>query len=173
MNAWRDAWTEKGYQNTRALKETNKLTKQFALADIFELYQNVLKEKGLIDFADMILEAIRLIEENDIVRMSLAEMYQFVMIDEFQDTNDAQMRLINGILSVNTENPNIFAVGDDDQSIYKFQGANIKNIRDFHDIYADTRLIILEKNYRSRHEIIEHSRRVVQSQSSAIESIFP
>lgn len=69
----------------------------------------------------MILEAIRLIETNDIVRMSLAETYQFIMIDEFQDTNEAQMRLINSILSVNTENPNVFAVGDDDQSIYKFQ----------------------------------------------------
>jgi DNA helicase-2/ATP-dependent DNA helicase PcrA len=69
----------------------------------------------------MILEAIGLIENNEVVRMSLAETYQFVMIDEFQDTNEAQMRLINNILSVNTENPNIFAVGDDDQSIYKFQ----------------------------------------------------
>ena len=68
----------------------------------------------------MILEAIGLIENNEVVRMSLAETYQFVMIDEFQDTNEAQMRLINNILSVNTENPNIFAVGDDDQSIYKF-----------------------------------------------------
>jgi DNA helicase-2/ATP-dependent DNA helicase PcrA len=69
----------------------------------------------------MILEALSLIEHNDIVRMSLAETYQFIMIDEFQDTNEAQMRLIHSILSVNTENPNIFAVGDDDQSIYKFQ----------------------------------------------------
>ena len=69
----------------------------------------------------MILEAIGLIENNEVVRMSLAETYQFIMIDEFQDTNEAQMRLINNILSVNTENPNIFAVGDDDQSIYKFQ----------------------------------------------------
>lgn len=69
----------------------------------------------------MILEAIRLVEEHDIVRMSLAEQYQFVMIDEFQDTNEAQMRLIGGVLSVSNESPNIFAVGDDDQSIYKFQ----------------------------------------------------
>ena len=69
----------------------------------------------------MILEAITLIENNEVVRLSLAETYQFIMIDEFQDTNEAQMRLINNILSVNTENPNVFAVGDDDQSIYKFQ----------------------------------------------------
>ncbi|NRH20755.1 ATP-dependent helicase [Candidatus Gracilibacteria bacterium] len=172
MNAWRDTWTQKNYKNIRELKETSKIEKQQSLADIFEKYQNTLKEKGLIDFSDMILEAIGLIESNDIVRMSLAETYQFVMIDEFQDTNEAQMRLINGILSVNTENPNIFAVGDDDQSIYKFQGANTKNIRDFHDTYNDTKLIILEKNYRSKEEIITHSRTVIKSESNNIANIF-
>jgi DNA helicase II / ATP-dependent DNA helicase PcrA len=172
MNAWRDTWTQKNYKNIRELKETSKIEKQFSLADIFEKYQNTLKEKWLIDFSDMILEAIWLIESNDIVRMSLAETYQFVMIDEFQDTNEAQMRLINGILSVNTENPNIFAVGDDDQSIYKFQWANTKNIRDFHDTYTDTELIILEKNYRSKAEIITHSRTVIKSESNNIANIF-
>jgi DNA helicase-2/ATP-dependent DNA helicase PcrA len=69
----------------------------------------------------MILEALKLIQTNDFVRMSLAERYQFFLIDEFQDTNDAQLALVKEILSVNVENPNVFAVGDDDQSIYKFQ----------------------------------------------------
>ena len=105
----------------RQLKETGKLEKQQALSGIFETYQKELKERGYIDFSDMILETIDLIENNDMVRMSLAEVYQFIMIDEFQDTNEAQMRLIHSLLSVNPENPNIFAVGDDDQSIYKFQ----------------------------------------------------
>lgn len=172
MNAWRDTWTQKNYKNNRELKETSKIEKQQSLADIFEKYQNILKEKWLIDFSDMIIEAIELIESNDIVRMSLAETYQFIMIDEFQDTNEAQMRLINGILSVNTENPNIFAVGDDDQSIYKFQWANTKNIRDFHDTYSGTQLIILEKNYRSKKEIITHSRTVIKSESNNIANIF-
>ena len=173
MNSWRDAWTQKNYKNIRELKETTKYPKQLALADIYETYQDELRKRSLIDFSDMILEAIRLIEEYDIVRMSLAEQYQFVMIDEFQDTNEAQMRLINGILSVNPENPNIFAVGDDDQSIYKFQWANTKNIRDFHDTYSDTRLIILEKNYRSQSEIITESRTVIKSESNDISKIFP
>ena len=121
INAWRDAWTEKGFDGKRRLKESGKLEKQTALADILETYQSILAERGFIDFSDMILEAIRLIETHEIVRMSLAEMYQFIMIDEFQDTNEAQMRLINTIASVGLESPNIFAVGDDDQSIYKFQ----------------------------------------------------
>lgn len=172
LGSWRDTWTVKNYKWIRELKETNKVTKQEALADIFESYQQILKERGLIDFSDMILEAIGLIESNEIVRMSLAEQYQFIMVDEFQDTNEAQMRLINGILSVNTENPNIFSVGDDDQSIYKFQWANTKNIRDFHDTYKDTKLIILEQNYRSKEEIILQSRTVIKSELNDIANIF-
>jgi DNA helicase-2/ATP-dependent DNA helicase PcrA len=121
MNAWRDTWTTKTYTGKRELAETHKLTKQRSLANIYEAYQAKLKENNLIDFSDMILEAIKLVEENEVVRMSLAEVYQFVMIDEFQDTNEAQMQLINSVLSVGLESPNIFAVGDDDQSIYKFQ----------------------------------------------------
>ena len=173
LGSWRDTWTQKNYRWIRELKETTKVVKQEALSDIFEAYQQILKERGLIDFSDMILEAIRLIESDDLVRMSLAEQYQFIMIDEFQDTNEAQMRLIGGILSVNTENPNIFAVGDDDQSIYKFQWANTKNIRDFHDTYSDTRLIILEQNYRSKEEIIIQSRAIIKSELNNIENIFP
>ncbi len=172
MNAWRDSWTQKNYKNIRELKETSKVEKQLALSWIFEQYQIVLKEKWLIDFSDMILEAITLIETNEVVKLSLAETYQFIMIDEFQDTNEAQMRLINNILSANTENPNIFAVGDDDQSIYKFQWANTKNIRDFHDLYNDTKLIILEKNYRSKEEIIISSRAVINSELNNIWNIF-
>ncbi len=173
LGSWRDIWTQKGYTWIRELKETTKLMKQFALADVFEAYQQILKERGLIDFSDMILEAIGLIESHEIVRMSLAEQYQFIMIDEFQDTNEAQMRLINSILSVNPENPNIFAVGDDDQSIYKFQWANTKNIRDFHDTYMDTKLIILERNYRSKEEIIIQSRAIIKSELNDIGNIFP
>lgn len=107
------------------------------------------------------------------VRANLAEQYQFVLIDEFQDTNEAQMRLVRSILSVSTESPNIFAVGDDDQSIYKFQGANIKNLRDFRDTYADTELIILDTNYRSFTEIIDISRSIVVRQLSEFENLFP
>jgi DNA helicase-2/ATP-dependent DNA helicase PcrA len=69
----------------------------------------------------MILRAIELVERDPMIQANLAEQYQFILIDEFQDTNEAQMRLVNSILSVDMGNPNIFAVGDDDQSIYKFQ----------------------------------------------------
>ncbi len=69
----------------------------------------------------MILRAIEIVERDPNIGANLAEQYQFILIDEFQDTNEAQMRLVDAILQVSPESPNIFAVGDDDQSIYKFQ----------------------------------------------------
>lgn len=129
-------------------------------------------ERGYIDFSDMILGAIRLVEQYGDIRANLAEQYQFVLIDEYQDTNDAQMRLITSILDV-SESPNVFAVGDDDQSIYKFQGANTKNIKAFRDRWADTELIILETNYRSNREIIDVSRSLMTSAIHSIGDIFP
>lgn len=92
-----------------------------SLSTIYTLYEKSLKEKGYIDFSDMIIETIHLIETYPDIRANIAEQYQWIMIDEFQDTNDAQMRLITNILTVDGEKPNIFAVGDDDQSIFKFQ----------------------------------------------------
>ena len=136
-------------------------------------YSEALKERSLIDFSDMILRAIRLIETDDTVRASIAEQYQWVMIDEYQDTNDAQLRLITSIMSESIESPNLFAVGDDDQSIYKFQGANTRNIRIFHDLYPDTRLIILDMNYRSKSEIIDFSRELMKESEHGIDKIFP
>lgn len=121
----------------------------------------------------MILRAVELVERDEMIQANLAEQYQFVLIDEFQDTNEAQIRLVNSILRVSEESPNIFAVGDDDQSIYKFQGANTKNIRDFHVAWNDTKLIILDTNYRSFSSIISESRTVIKPQMSEIEKIFP
>ena len=173
LTAWKNTWTQKNASGKRELKETAKLEKQEALAHVFSQYQTALQEWGYIDFSDMILQAIDLIENHDIVRMSLAENYQCVMIDEFQDTNEAQMHLIHSIISVNPESPNIFAVGDDDQSIYKFQGANTKNLSDFKKNYEGTKLIILEKNYRSYSEVIETSRSVLNPELHDIARIFP
>ena len=172
LTAWRNTWTELSSRNKRRLKESQKIEKQFALVEVYALYQNALKLGGYIDFSDMILQAIYLLETQEIIRLNLAEKYQIIMIDEFQDTNEAQMKLIDMIASVDSESPNIFAVGDDEQSIYKFQGANTKNLRDFSEKYRGTELIILEKNYRSHAEIIETSRSLL-SESHDLKHIFP
>ncbi len=173
ITKWRDTWTEKDYRWIRVWKEIGKLEKQLALADIYESYTKALEENGYIDYMDMIIRATEMIETDTMIQVNLAEQYQFILIDEYQDTNEAQMRMIRSILSVWLENPNIFAVGDDDQSIYKFQGANMKNIRDFHDAFPETKLIILDTNYRSHSEIIETSRKSLLLNTDRIATIFP
>lgn len=173
ITKWRDDWTEKNYQDHRIWKESGKLEKQFALGEIYTEYTKTLEENGYIDYMDMIIRATEIVETDPVIQANLAEQYQFILIDEYQDTNEAQMRLIRAILSVGLENPNIFAVGDDDQSIYKFQWANMKNIRDFHDNFPETKLIILDTNYRSHTEIIETSRKSLLLNPDRISSIFP
>lgn len=172
ITLWKNTWLERG-KSWLALKDREKQKESLALASLYEAYTTIMKEKSLIDFSDMILRATRLVETDDNVRATIAEQYQWVMIDEYQDTNDAQLRLITTIMSTGLESPNIFAVGDDDQSIYKFQWASTRNIRLFHDLYTDTRLIILETNYRSQSEIIEFSRSLITEKSAGLASIFP
>jgi DNA helicase-2/ATP-dependent DNA helicase PcrA len=111
----------KSPDGTKHLKDISKIKKQQSLAKIYTTYQQHLLENGYIDFSDMILRAIEIVETNADVRATLAETYQCIMIDEFQDTNAAQMRLVHAIASVAGESPNVFAVGDDAQGIYKFQ----------------------------------------------------
>lgn len=110
LTTWRNTWTDLSSRNKRRFKEAQKVEKQFALAEVYALYQETLKQKGYIDFSDMILEAIRLLETQEVIRLNLAEKYQIIMIDEFQDTNEAQMKLIDMIASVDSDSPNIFAV---------------------------------------------------------------
>lgn len=172
VTKWRDEWLEKDYEGRWILKDASRLDKYESLARIYTQYEERMKALGYIDFSDMILGAIRLVEQYGDIRANLAEQYQFVLVDEYQDTNDAQLRLITDILAV-AESPNVFAVGDDDQSIYKFQGANTKNIKAFRDRWADTELIILETNYRSNREIIDTSRALMNSATHSISDIFP
>ncbi len=171
ITAWKNTWLnvkKDGWE----LKDRAKQEDSLSLAELYRWYSDALKSRSLIDFSDMILRAIRLIETDDLVRATMAEQYQWVMIDEYQDTNDAQLRLITSIMSESIESPNILAVGDDDQSIYKFQWANTRNIRIFHDLYRDTKLIILDTNYRSTSEIIEFSRELMQASEHSIGDIF-
>ena len=96
----------------------------------------------------MILYVAREISENDLLASQLSEQYQFVMVDEFQDLSNAQNSVINGLLRM-SDAPNILTVGDDDQSIYRFQGANLENMLHFSQKFEDTKIIVLDENYRS------------------------
>ena len=171
LTKWKNSWLEKNTNNTFILKDVEKNKKSFELLEIYREYTKALNEENLIDFSDMILRAIRLLESDEAVRANISEQYQWILLDEYQDTNDAQLTLITTIANT-VDEPNIFAVGDDDQSIFKFQGASIRNLSIFKQFYPNTELIILEENYRSYAEIIDFSRSILSNQHS-ISHIFP
>jgi len=150
------AWLEEKRNNKRIKKiekyeaeHEQKIGKLTELATIFEIYNAKLRDQHLYDFNDMINFVLEKFREDDELRTYYAEVYQYIMLDEYQDTNNPQNEIVDLILSV-SETPNIMVVGDDDQSIYRFQGANIENMLEFTTKYQNSKIIILDKNYRSQ-----------------------
>jgi DNA helicase II / ATP-dependent DNA helicase PcrA len=120
-------------------------------AAIMQQYQNEMRALNAMDFDDLLLLGVKLLEECDDVRATLQNRYRYVMVDEFQDTNSLQMRLLRGVVGPPY---NVCVVGDDDQSIYGWRGADITNILEFERFYANPRVIKLEENYRSTTPIL-------------------
>lgn len=128
-----------------------------AAAQLFATYEERMKESGRYDFNDMILWVLDAFTKYPWMLQSYQERFQFILVDEFQDTNGAQNELINTLTSF-WEDPNIFVVGDDDQSIYEFQGARIKNIIEFYLRHKETiKIVVLPENYRSSQQIIDRA----------------
>lgn len=132
------------------------------IAQIYENYEKYIEENNLVDFDDLLALPYRILDENEQLCKETSQRYRYVMVDEYQDTNDLQYKLIRKICSTHN---NICVVGDDDQSIYGWRGANIKNILNFKNEFRDTKIIKLENNYRSTtnilkaaNELIEHNR---------------
>lgn len=143
------------------LQENNK--KLLAGVDIVEKYSNDISDHNYFDFDDMILWTIQKLEEDDDFQRSVSDTIKYLFVDEFQDTSVVQNKLVD-LLVKGEKNPNIFVVGDDDQSIYRFQGVSADNIRDFDRKYQPTK-IILEENYRSSQAIIDASRQLISHNS--------
>lgn len=133
------------------------IQKWLAVAEAYEKYEQKMYESGLFDFDDMILLVSRELKKNLYFRNILQEQYQFIMVDEFQDTSQTQFELVKNLMenSVNEERPNILAVGDDDQAIFKFQGAELDNVHKFIESFKNPIFITLDKNYRSCQNILE------------------
>lgn len=126
-----------------------------AAAFLFDTYERRMKEAGRYDFNDMILWVLETFKMHPWMLQSYQERFQFILVDEFQDTNGAQNELINMLTSY-WEDPNIFVVGDDDQSIYEFQGARVRNIIEFYERHrAGIKIVVLPENYRSSQQIID------------------
>ncbi len=158
LSGWRDTYFEKDEKGNYRLKDRVANKKLASLAEVMKKYDQKLKADGLYDFDDMIQEAGRILKEDEGFRLTLEERYQFIMLDEFQDTNPSQFAIIKALTDY--EKPMIMAVGDDDQAIYEFQGALATNLTDFQKHYA-ANVIPLVENYRSTQEILDFSRKVI------------
>lgn len=172
VTAWRDKFTEKDAQKVSILKAAKNHGKMLALADIYSLYQQKLAEKLYFDFDDLLIKMVNQIAETPELGYRLQEKYQYVLVDEFQDTNALQMKMVDLILDteINEGRPNILAVGDDDQAIFKFQGAQVSNIKAFYEKYRDPQLIVLTKNYRSNKAIVSAVRKVILTGENRLEN---
>ena len=156
ITSWRNAWCQKEASGRHVFKDGGQnYRKMQALANVYQQLVDSMANQGLYDFEDMVMETVQAIENSDELQFNLQERYQYVLVDEFQDTNKAQLRILTalGDNPVNEGRPNIMAVGDDDQAIYAFQGAQASNMAAFARIYQ-TEPIILGDNYRSDAKIL-------------------
>lgn len=129
-------------------------------AKVYREYQDTLKKSNALDFDDIIVKTVELFKSCPEVLYNYQERFRYIMVDEYQDTNTAQFELIR-LLADGYRN--LCVVGDDDQSIYKFRGANIRNILDFEKVYPDAKVIKLEQNYRSTQNILDAANAVIRN----------
>lgn len=163
ITKWKNTFFMKDDNNQYVLRDYIALPKLYSLADVYKQYTQRLFEAGLIDFDDMLLNVVKALEEVSSLRYSYQEKFQYILVDEFQDTNGVQLRLINSLINTEITNnrPNILVVGDDDQAIYRFQGSNISNIFNFRYTFADTKIITLTSNYRSHQKILDFAEQII------------
>lgn len=159
LTKWKNQRFERDSMGNYRLKDYIANKKLAALSEVMRTYEEKLRSEGMFDFADMIEEAIRALREDRGFRLSLSEIFQYILLDEFQDTNPSQFELIK--LLTDYESPCVMAVGDDDQAIFEFQGANASNLLDYQDHYG-AKVITLLDNYRSTSEILAFSHRVAE-----------
>lgn len=170
VTAWKNTWLKKSEDNEFVLKSRDRAAKLRALSYIYYQYLARMQEAELYDFDDMILRVVHAMEVFPELRYNLQEKHQYIMVDEFQDTNMAQMRILLNLTETPTgDQPNIMVVGDDDQAIYSFQGAEVGNIISFRDVYKDTKLVTLTDNYRSAPVILAHARDVITRGNDRLE----
>lgn len=142
-------------------EERERMTKLSAAVNEFEKFQQLMRDRNRYDFDDMINWVIEAFENNPNLIADYQERYQYILVDEFQDTSGTQNKLVKLLIGF-WEHPNVFVVGDDDQSIYRFQGANIENMESFAKSYSDDLMtVVLTNNYRSTQPILDISKSLI------------
>ena len=145
-----DKWKNKGFYPNEVIVD-NKDIYEKNILPIYKIYQQKLNELNTCDFGDLILHAVKILEKFEDIRDIYSKNFKYILVDEYQDTNFIQSRWLNLLTE---KNNNICCVGDDDQSIYSWRGAEIKNFLEFDKTYKDTKIIRLEENYRSTQNIL-------------------
>lgn len=140
--------------------------KERLLKSVYDKYQEYLALNNAFDFDDLLLKTVKVIKNNPEILTKYQDKFNYILVDEFQDTNKVQFELIS-LLAARYQN--IFVVGDEDQSIYSFRGALVTNIRRFREVFPLTKLILLEENYRSTKAILDLANKVIKHNSSRVE----
>jgi DNA helicase-2/ATP-dependent DNA helicase PcrA len=135
------------------------------IAKVYEEYEEYLLENNLVDFDDLISLTFKLLDENPDLAQQTSQKYQYIMVDEYQDTNELQLKLLQKLC---TSHNNICVVGDDDQSIYGWRGAHIRNIMEFDQDFKGTKVFKLEENYRSREPILKVANALIEHNRSRL-----
>ena len=135
------------------------------IAKVYEEYEIYLKENNLVDFDDLISLTFKLLDENPQLAQKTSQKYQYIMIDEYQDTNELQLKLLQKLCSSHT---NLCVVGDDDQSIYGWRGAHIRNIMEFDQDFVGANVFKLENNYRSKEPILQVANALIEHNRSRL-----
>lgn len=173
------------YKNNRAGKwkqgdlkpayydEIERMEKLRAAVHEFDRFQQLMRNRNRYDFDDMITWVIKAFEENKNLLANYQEQFQYILVDEFQDSSGTQNRIVELLISY-WEQPNVFVVGDDDQSIFRFQGANVSNMLEFANNYSNDLLtVVLTNNYRSTQTILDSSKTVINRNNDRLTKQLP
>jgi len=159
-----DRWKNKGwYPENVILKKREPLEKSFL--EIYKIYQNKLIDLNSSDFGDLILHCVKIFEKNSDICEIYSKNFKYILVDEYQDTNLIQSKWLHYLAN---QHKNISCVGDDDQSIYSWRGAEIKNFLEFDKIYKNTKIIRLEKNYRSTQNILTVASKLIENNQNRV-----
>lgn len=152
--------------------EVDRMKKLCAAVNEFENFQKLMKQRNLYDFDDMINWVIEVFKENKNVLADYQEKFQYILVDEYQDTSGTQNEIVKLLIDF-WDQPNVFVVGDDDQSIFRFQGANIENMENFAKSYEGLLKIVLTNNYRSSKPILDVSKTLIDRNAERLIHKFP
>jgi len=159
-----DKWKNKGfYPDDVIIKKKDPLEKNFL--NIYKIYQQKLIDLNAADFSDLILHSVKIFEKYKDISQLYSKKFKYILVDEYQDTNFIQSEWLKHLAK---HNKNICCVGDDDQSIYSWRGAEIKNFLEFDKVYEDTKIIRLERNYRSTQNILNVASELIENNQNRV-----